>query len=334
MPGLWNRLRSNVRSWFRRLTGKPVEAGRWLDGHAFSWHGIVGFRPWVFPRRGYRLYIPAGWSKRTAAPLIALIHGCRQTPEEFARGTRIEAAANRAGVLVLMPDQKDHANPWRCWNWFDTRTAHGNGEAAIVAAMIDKVAREFAADRARIVVAGMSSGAALAAILGLRFPKLVRGAFVHSGIACGAAKSALTALTVMRRGPETDIAIIARAARRDAGDERRVPITIVQGTDDDTVARLNGEALARQYLAFNGVDVPDGASTTLPEPDRNDREMVGARSVRTREWRRDAQPLVRLVEVNDLAHAWSGGDDALPYNDRAPPDATAVLVDWAATLAR
>jgi poly(hydroxyalkanoate) depolymerase family esterase len=263
-----------------------------------------------------------------------LLHGCKQTADEFARGTRIAAAADRAGLLVLMPDQKDSANPYRCWNWFDHRTAEGNGEAAIVAAMIGKVARRFGTDRTRIVVAGTSSGAALAAVLGIRFPEIVRGVFAHSGLACGAAASAFTALTVMRRGPDTDVAAIARSAQRGAG-EAHVAITVVQGGDDDVVARLNAEALVRQYLAFNRFDVPDGANSTLPEPNATTHETPHAtRSVRTREWRRDARTLVRIVDVSGLGHAWSGGDGALPFNDPVPPDATAMLVDWVAGLAQ
>jgi poly(3-hydroxybutyrate) depolymerase len=105
----------------------------------------------------------------------------------------------------------------------------------------------------------------------------------------------------------------------------------VQGRDDAVVASRHAEALARQYLALNGVDVPGGAATTLPPPDRDERDATDVmRVVRTREWSRDGLPLVRLVEVDGLGHAWSGGDAALPYNDAAAPDATAMLGEWLA----
>ncbi|HET6802878.1 MAG TPA: PHB depolymerase family esterase, partial [Casimicrobiaceae bacterium] len=123
------RLWARAKEWIRRLFGRPLAPGRWLEGHAFSWHGILGYRPWVFPRRHFRLYVPRGWSRAKRTPLVVLIHGCKQSPDEFARGTRIAAAADRAGFLVLMPDQKDSANSYRCWNWFDHRTAGGTGEA-------------------------------------------------------------------------------------------------------------------------------------------------------------------------------------------------------------
>jgi poly(3-hydroxybutyrate) depolymerase len=110
-----------------------------------------------------------------------------------------------------------------------------------------------------------------------------------------------------------------------------VRLLVVQGRDDAVVASRHAEALARQYLALNGVDVPGVAATTLPLPDRDARDTTDLmRVVRTREWLRDGRPLVRVIEVDGLGHAWSGGDAALPYNDDRPPDATAMLEDWLA----
>jgi poly(hydroxyalkanoate) depolymerase family esterase len=325
-PSLWSRIKARIAGWF----GRPLPVGHWESGGTFSIHGLVGTQPFVVPRRHFRLYVPRGWARGAPAPLVALIHGCRQDAEEFAQGTRVEALADRVGALVLMPRQKRTANPYRCWNWFDRRTADGKGEAAIVAAMIGDVLRRYRADPSRVVAAGMSSGAGLAAILGVRFPGLVRGVVVHSGIACGAAASAFTALTVMKLGPETDVAAIATEARRASGTDAPVRLLVVQGRDDAVVASRNAVALARQYLALNGVVVPGGAAT-LPPPDRDDRNATApAHVVRVREWLRDGHPLVRLVEVEGLGHAWSGGDAALPYNDAAAPDATAMVEAWLA----
>ena len=320
-------------SWFRRLFHREPAPGRWIEGSTFAFAGFIGFRPWVLPRRHYRLYIPSGYRRRPRSPLLVMIHGCRQTADELAQGTRIAALADAQRALVLMPDQGDGANPYRCWNWFDARTVAGKGEAAIVAKMIGKVARRWRADPERIVVAGMSAGAALAAILGVRYPALVRAVATHSGIACGAAASAYTVLAVMKRGAETDVARIAQDARTSA--EPFVPLLAIQGTVDDVVAPRHAHALARQYLALNGIDVPAGSAETLPPADFEARDATTLpHVVRTREWRREERPVVRLVEIEGLAHAWSGGDPALPFNDGAPPDATAMIGGWLASLAR
>ena len=331
MKGIWARFSEPILRWFR-----PTPApGRWIEGRAFTWQGFIGFRPWTIPRREFRLYIPRGYSRWRRAPLVVLLHGCKQTGAELAQGTRITALADTRGLLVLMPEQPDAANPYRCWNWFDARTARGRGEAAIVAAMIRKVSRRWRADAARVVVAGMSAGAALAAIMGVRHPKLVRAVISHSGIACGAASSAFTALAVMRGGPETDVARIASSARTAFAGELTVPLLAIQGSVDDVVAPRHGAALARQYLALNGVPVPAGSASALPPADLDTRDATTMpHIVRTREWHRNGRPLVRLVEIEWLGHAWSGGDPALPFNDGAPPDATAMIGDWIGALSR
>jgi poly(hydroxyalkanoate) depolymerase family esterase len=319
---------------FRALFRREPAAGRWIEGTTFTFAGFVGFRFWTLPRRSFRLYLPRGFAKRQHAPLLVLIHGCRQTSADLAQGARITALADAQGIVVLMPDQNDHANPHRCWNWFDARTAAGKGEAAIVAKMILQAAKRWRADPARVVVAGMSAGAALAAVLGVRYPKLVRSVVAHSGIACGAAASAFTALTVMRRGPETDIAAIAMRARKIEGDVT-VPLLAIQGADDDVVASRNAAGLARQFLALNGVPVPSGSETTLPPPDAESRDASTLPYlVRTREWQHDGRAIVRVVEIEGLGHAWSGGDPAVPFNDGAAPDATGMIGKWIEEAAR
>lgn len=359
--GLWSRLTR----WFRR----PPRSGRFDSGSKFSLRGWVGTAPFVWPARDYLVYVPQGHSRWKRAPLLVLCHGCRQTAEEIAKSTRIVEVADRDGFVVLLPQQKDSANPWRCWNWFERRTAAGNGEAAIVAAQIRKVRRAYRIDRGRVVVAGLSAGGALAAVLGIRYPDLVRGVAVHSGLACGAARSPLTALQVMKDGPDRDVVALAREAREAARPrESCLPLLVIQGTEDAIVAPRNAAALVRQYLALNGAGIDAGRPVTtssdtaraaavssgergsasadlrdvgavhppaasgddaLPRPDSERRiEVAPGRTTTTREWRRDGCLVARLIEVQGLGHAWSGGDPALPFVDAAPPVASDLIAGF------
>ena len=330
MPSLWRR-------WFGRAgdATTAITAGRLRSGSAFSWRGWLPSAPFRRPRRDYVLYVPRNASRWRALPLIVLCHGCKQTPEEILAGTRIGELADRLPAYVLMPRQHRSANEWHCWNWFDTRTAAGNGEAAIVVAMMHKATRFRRIDRPRTIAAGMSAGAALAAILGIRYPDQVRGVFSHSGLASGAASSPFTAMTVMRRGPDTDIVAIAHEARAASGTDRPVALLAVVGCADELVAPRNSSALARQYLAFNGVAVPEGAQSSLPPAERDERDSTDYHhAMRIREWNRDGVPLVRLVEIDGLSHAWSGGDPAVPLHDGKTPDATVMLEEWLASRPR
>ena len=282
----------------------------------------------MWPSRHYLVYVPRGHSRWRRRPLLVLLHGCRQTPEDIASGTRITELADERDWLVLLPRQEKDANAWGCWNWFDQRTAAGKGEAAIVAAQVRAVRRLYSAHPRRMYVAGMSSGACLAAVLGLRFGQLFAAVGLHSGSACGAASSPATALKTLATGADTDIVAIALRARAQASSRARLlPTCIIHGERDDVVALRNAVDAARQFLAFNGF--PPGAVLArdrLPAADATTTTALsGGGTMTTDDYRVGGRVVVRLVRVAELGHAWSGGDAAFAYNDPRPPDATSLF---------
>ena len=319
----WSRVTEALRRWF----GPAPTPGNYVEGRSAAVNGWLAVNPTVLPRREWRLYVPKGASRFRKMPLIVLLHGCKQSAEEITRGTRFEPLADKLGAYVLQPIQTDRANPYRCWNWFDTATATGNGEAAIVRAMMRKALRWRRTDDERTAAVGMSAGAALAAILGVHHGDAVRAVVSVSGIASGAVATPLTALAVMKRGPETDVAETGRTAHdRAEGAARRVPLLAVHGKQDDVVAPRHASALARQYLARNGIEVPDGADSTLPDPEHVRHETpVRGRGFHLREWEADGRLVVRLVEVDDLGHAWSGGDGRFAFHEAGGPDVTSMI---------
>ena len=243
-----NRLREGSRALLRWLAARraPPQPGRFALRQKSSLHGFIGVAtapPW----REYLLYLPRGMERLARAPLVVWLHGCRQDPEAFAAGTRIARFADERGFVVLLPRQSRLANAERCWNWFDRRTARGQGEAAIVAAQAADVLERFALDEKRVYVAGLSSGGALAAALALHAPGLVRAVAIHSGAPCGVAHDAADAHRVMAEGPKAEALPATRG---------RVPALILHGRDDRTVAPVNAVYLARQFLAFNGWGQP------------------------------------------------------------------------------
>jgi len=328
LKDLWSRVREFFAGLFRK---KPPEPGKFVADTKLAWRGFLVHAPLIPPQREYLAYVPAsatdpwGWRRH---PLLVLLHGCRQTPEDIAAATHIARLADDDDLLVLLPRQNPRANVWGCWNWFDAATAHGWGETAIVAAQIRAVRRSYRIDKKRVFVAGLSSGGALAATLGIMRPDLVAAVFVHSGIACGAASSPFAALGVLKRGADTDILGIAAKARA-AADPRTlpVPLLVVHGGADDTVAPVNAIQLVRQYLALNGHPAAgSGPAEALPLPDATRVETTPAgRTITTSEWRVDGRLVARHVQVDALGHAWSGGDESYPYNDASAPDATALL---------
>jgi len=322
--GLWARTKHFFARFFRR---KPPEPGRFETGSRSSIRGVLGVNPWIWPSRDYTVYLPRGYSRWRRYPLVVMIHGCRQTADEVAHATRITGLADEMACVVLLPHQHPRANAWGCWNWFDRPTAAGRGETAIVLAQMRAVRRKYRIHPRRMYVAGLSSGGALASVMGLRKPSAVAGVIAHSGIACGAASSPMAALGVPKNGADTDVVRIAREAR-DAGnaDSLRVPLLVIQGGADDVVAPINAVQLVRQYLALNGHPAADGGDRNdLPLPDRREATTAGSRTVTTSEWQVAGRLVARHVLIGGLGHAWSGGDDNYKYSDPRPPDATTLL---------
>ena len=331
-PSLWSRARDFFARLFRRRAPEP---GRFEPGSKFSWHGWVGVAPWVWPSRDYLVYVPRGHTRWRRRPLLVLIHGCRQTPEEFAAGSRITKLADDQGWLVLMPRQTRHANSWGCWNWFDRRTVAGKGEAAIVAAQVRAVRRLYGAHPRQIFLLGLSAGACLAAVLALRFAKLFAAVGLHSGVACGAASNPAMALSVLAHGADGDIDTVAFDART-ATSARALPlpVCVVHGENDRVVAEKNSAELLRQFLIFNGRFTP--SADGLPAADSNTvSPLPNGRAMATEDYLLDGRVVARRIRVSGLGHAWSGGDDAFAYNDREPPDATRLFGEffWSATSA-
>src|ERR1700737_3735670 len=177
---MFERLRTGARDLIARIFGrKPPEPGHFVSGSNFSWRGWLGSGPWLWPSRDYLLYVPQGYGGWRRRPLIVLIHGCKQTPEEIAAATRIAATADENGWLGLLPRQGAKATPWAGVNWFDPATSAGKGEAAIVAAQVKSVLRSHRVHPRKVYAVGMSAGGCLAAVLGLRHPTLFAAVSVH-----------------------------------------------------------------------------------------------------------------------------------------------------------
>lgn len=258
-------------------------------------------------RRDYRLYVPAGYAADgPARPLVLMLHGCTQSPEDFAIGTRMNALADRHGLLVAYPRQIGKANHAKCWNWFRPEDQRGDaGEPSILAGIIEQVTQAYRVDAGQVFVAGLSAGAAMAVILGRTRPDLVRAIGVHSGLPYACAHDVPSAFAAMQgRG--------ADARRGDAA--LGVPIVLFHGDEDRTVVPRNADALA-------------GTARPGLRMQRESGQAPGGRTY-TRETGTDGAGRAWLERwtVHGAGHAWSGGDAAGTYTDPTGPDASAAML--------
>ena len=297
----------------RRAASKPVPArGEWVGGVA----------PGPAGARRYHLYIPPGLALKAdeKLPLLVMLHGCGQTGGDLAAATRMNRLAARERFLVLYPEQERMANAHGCWNWFERRNGKAQAEAATLLAAVDKVARRYPVDLARVAVAGLSAGASMAVLMAALYPQRFCAVAMHSGVAPGTAESAATALAAMhgRRAahlPEPLGVSLNQGATPSV--LPLPPLLVLHGDADGVVSVRNAAATA--LLWADALGARAGALRTLQRGQRH--------AMRVTEFKTRGRTVVALREVAGLAHAWSGGVAQLPFSDPAGPDASALV--WA-----
>ncbi len=298
------------RSLMAKLRSMPLKGQRrgqaqapaCAPGARFDVHAYAGPEG----QRDYRLYVPGRALTRPPA-LLVMLHGCTQSPEDFAAGTGMNALAEAEGWLVVYPGQPQSANSARCWNWFKAADqSRDGGEPAIIAGITRAVMAAHDVDPARVYVAGLSAGGAAAAIMGAAYPDLFAAVGVHSGLARGAATSVNSAFAAMRQG----------SAGHAPGRGRAIPTIVFHGDRDRTVHPVNGEHVLAQAGA--------GAALTT----HVSRESPPGRHAYTRTVYTDAQrrPVLEHWLLHGAEHAWSGGSADGSYTDPQGPDASREMM--------
>jgi len=270
------------------------DGGRFVEGHYSNAAGSLA----------YKLFVPGGYHGQPL-PLVVMLHGCTQSPDDFAAGTRMNFVADEQACLVVYPAQRSEANQAKCWNWFRRDDQQRDrGEPSLIAGITRQIMRDHAVDPRRVYVAGLSAGAAAAAVMGATYSDLYAAIGVHSGLACGAASDLPSAFIAMRQGGRSD--------GRVPDDRPPVPTIVFHGDRDSTVHPNNGDQILQQFRR----------TTRTQAKVHRGRATGGHGYTRTVHTDASGRDIFEHWTIHGAGHAWSGGSPAGSYTDPRGPDAT------------
>ena len=281
--------------------------------------------------RAYKLYIPGGYREQPL-PLVVMLHGCTQSPDDFAAGTRMNQLAEEEGCLVLYPAQGQGANVAKCWNWFNAGDQRRErGEPSIIAGITRQIMKSHRVDPQRVYVAGLSAGGAMAVTMGVTYPEIYAATGVHSGLPYAAAHDMPSAFAAMRQGKsQGNTTGVGTENIRACGPEVSqllVPTIVFHGDRDTTVNPCNGDQVVAQSQVQSDHDSANVQSQANARVTVQ-RGKVANGHAYTRTVYRDSSGGASAEHwlVHGAGHAWSGGSSTGSFTDPKGPDATKEMI--------
>jgi poly(hydroxyalkanoate) depolymerase family esterase len=308
-PSRWNWKGSSARQPVEDVEAAPEikDKGKFLNASCTNHAGT----------RGYKVYVPSGYSGQ-ALPVIVMLHGCKQNPDDFAAGTGMNSIAEQNNCFVVYPAQTHAANGSNCWNWFNAGDQQRNqGEPSIIADITREVIRTYNIDPSRVYVAGLSAGGAMAAIMGATYPELYAAVGIHSGLPYGAAHDLPSAFAAMKNG-------MAKPNSSGAFG-KPVPAIVFHGDRDTTVHSCNGDQVLAQCTGNSAASPADRQSKPCVTVEKGSVPQ-GRSYTKTVQFDGDGKAFAEHWTVHGAGHAWSGGTRNGSYTDPKGPNAAQEML--------
>ena len=279
----------------------------------------------LVPKLDYYIYETASTPKRPSTkdmPLVVMLHGCTQNANAFAEGTQMNRLAQQEGFVVLYPQQRISYNIGKCWRWYNLDESQGLAEAHTIMKLIQSTISMYELDPNKVFIAGMSAGAGMASLIAATYPNEIQAIGLHSGPALAIAKDMKSGVSLLKNGfDDSDQKSIANLEKFTQQKPHKTPTIIIQGVEDDVVHISNLEALTKQFLYLNSLEISAKGSVA--------QHLVGTdKEYSQTEYKHEQKTIVEVLKVKHLGHAWSGGDEQYPFHSEKGPQASRIFWDF------
>jgi poly(hydroxyalkanoate) depolymerase family esterase len=251
---------------------------------------------------------------RDGAPLVVVLHGCRQTAAAYDLGAGWSTLAKHYGFALLMPEQQMSNNSNSCFNWFSPEdTARDSGEAASIREMIAHMVSDHNLDPRRISITGLSAGGAMASVMLATYPEVFAAGAIIAGLPFGTASNLREALNGMLQSPSRpaeELGDLVRQASRHKGPWPKV--SVWHGSADRTVNSGNANEIVKQWLDVHGLPL---APMSVADVNGYPRQVW---------WNADGETIVESYTITDMAH---GTPIGIADNDERYGESGAFLID-------
>lgn len=285
---------ARLRTWL--LVRMGLWRGTWRRGQVSVPSAVLFAGPLANRRWSYGLYCPRSLRDDEPAPLVLLLHGCRQRALGFAQASGFTRIADAQRLRLLCPEQRRRANPWRCWNWFAPAAQRGGGELDVMRAMLDDVAAQVAIAPGAVAAVGLSAGGGLAALLAFHAADRIDAAVAVAAPPLLGRSNLQDPRDVLKRGLAIEPALALGSGRAIA------PLMVVHGLADEVVHPNCAQQLVEQAVRMNQRGASLQTINSAPAPGQAQTDYRSGAALR-----------VRLLTIEALGHAWSGGSSGHPY---------------------
>ncbi|WP_294089584.1 PHB depolymerase family esterase [Pseudoalteromonas sp.] len=268
------------------IFSQPSFAGSWQQNVS-----IGGFN-------NVHIYTPDTQSSiGTGHSLMVVLHGCVQPINNYLTAN-LEDAAEAHGMVIAVPDAMNKAG-YSCWSYWQGTINRSSGDYKNLINLANALSGDSARniDPKQVYIAGLSSGAAMAAQTACVAPDVFAGVAPSAGPTIGTSSSG--AISTCETVSENTFVSRCESYAGSYKDHFATQIAVIgHGTADTTVNTCYNQQNADGFAALYGVNQLSGTTTISDDATRTAEQSL---------WQDNR---VAMLWFNNLDHSWSGGQGA------------------------